>query len=160
MKTATIKELKTELAERSPLELRELCLRLSRFKKENKELLTYILFESADENNYVESVKAEMDKMFAEINTSSLYFIKKSIRKILKHIKTRIRYSQNKETEVDLLIYFCDILLNFNPSIKNNTALTNLFDRQINSIKKSIKSLHKDLRYDYEVIMENMALPH
>ncbi|NOY50962.1 MAG: hypothetical protein GXO88_10425 [Chlorobi bacterium] len=159
MKTATIKEIKTGLDELSPLALKELCLRLSRFKKENKELLTYILFESSDEGNYVEGVKTEIDKMFAEINISSFYFIKKSVRKILKYIKTRIRYSQNKETEVELLIYFCSRLLNFKPSIKDNTALANLLERQINSINKSIKSLHKDLRYDYELIMENMMLP-
>ncbi len=160
MKTATIKEIRTGLEELSPSGLKELCLRLSRFKKENKELLTYILFESSDEGNYVEGVKTEIDKMFAEINSSSFYFIKKSARKILKYIKTRIRYSQNKETEVELLIYFCGKLLSFKPSIKDNTALANLLERQINSIRKSISSLHRDLRYDYELELGNMLPPY
>ena len=60
MKSATVRELKTELQEKSPKEILELCLRLSRFKKENKELLTYLLFESSDEQSYIESVKEEL----------------------------------------------------------------------------------------------------
>ena len=42
MKAVTIKQLKDELAHKSASELKELCLHLSRFKKENKELLTYL----------------------------------------------------------------------------------------------------------------------
>jgi hypothetical protein len=57
MKAVTVKELKEELTNYTPKELRELCLRLARFKKENKELLTYLLFESSDEALYIESVK-------------------------------------------------------------------------------------------------------
>ncbi len=56
MKPVTAKELKEELNSRSPNDLRELCLRLARFKKENKELLTYLLFEASDEQEYIEGV--------------------------------------------------------------------------------------------------------
>jgi len=44
MKAASSKEIKSALIEQSPTQLTELCLRLARFKKENKELLTYLLF--------------------------------------------------------------------------------------------------------------------
>ena len=54
MKTASISELKQELQYRSEKEIMELCLRLARFKKENKELLTYLLFEAQDEEAYLE----------------------------------------------------------------------------------------------------------
>jgi len=107
MKSATIKQLKMELQDRSPKEIMDLCLRLSRFKKENKELLTYLLFESSDEQMYIESVKEEIDERFELVNKKSPYFIKKSIRTILNHTNKYIRYSQNKETEIELLIYFC-----------------------------------------------------
>mgnify|MGYP000642523159 CR=1 FL=1 len=49
MKAVTIKQLKDELSHKTANELKELCLHLARFKKENKELLTYLLFESHDE---------------------------------------------------------------------------------------------------------------
>ncbi len=53
MKTATVKELKNELSHNTQSELIELCLQLSKFKKENKELLTYLLFEKGNEEVFV-----------------------------------------------------------------------------------------------------------
>ena len=150
MKAVTVKELKTELTHYSQKELVELCLRLSKFKKENKELLTYLLFESSNEEGYISSLKLEIDDQFELVNTKTYYFIKKSVRKILRNIKTAIRYSKNKETEVELLLYFCKKLKDFKPSIKNNTVLKNLFNREIESIKKKMLLLHEDLQYDYE----------
>jgi len=150
MDTASIKELSEELKQRSSKELIELCLRLSRFKKENKELLTYLLFEAADEAAFVEGIKKEIANDFKLINRNSYYYIKKSVRKILRNIKKYIRYSKKKETEVELLICFCSELAKMRPSIKRNTTLQNLFDRQVLVIRKAISTLHEDLQYDYE----------
>ena len=158
-KSLSIKELKEELRQRSSSELLELCLRLSRFKKENKELLTYLLFESSDEQAFIISVQKEVDKQFEQINRKSSYLIKKSIRKILRSVRKYIRYSQKKETEVRLLIYFCSKLNQFKPSIHNNKALSNLYDSQIASIRKTILSLHEDLQYDYGKELEQLCRP-
>ena len=68
MKAATVKELKNELRECSPQELLQICLRLSKFKKENKELLTYLLFEASDEEGYIKNVKKELTEQFGKIN--------------------------------------------------------------------------------------------
>jgi hypothetical protein len=149
MKAVTVKELKQELSFRSPKELLELCLRLSRFKKENKELLTYLLFESSDEASYIESVKREVDEQFEQINKKSNYFIRKSVRRILFNIRKFARYSKKKETEIDLLIYFCLKLKKITPSINKNTSLRNLYNRQIEVIRKKASFLHEDLQFDY-----------
>ena len=157
MKAVTVKELSQELLNRSPKELRDLCLRLSRFKKENKELLTYLLFESSDEASYIESVKEEIDQQFAQVNKKSYYFIKKGLRRILLNAKKYIRYSQNKKSEVDLLIYYCSKLKNFTPSIKKNKALLNLYSRQLDTILEKLGHLHEDLQLDYETVMKELA---
>jgi hypothetical protein len=149
MKAVTVKELNQELLNRTPKELRDLCLRLSRFKKENKELLTYLMFESSDESLYVENVKEEIDRQFKEVNRKSYYFIKKGLRRILLNTKKYIRYSQNKKTEVDLLIYYCTKLRKFTPSINRNQALRNFYTRQIDTISEKLGSLHEDLQFDY-----------
>lgn len=158
MKAVTVKQLKTELSNRSIDEMIELCLRLSKFKKENKELLTYLLFESSFEQGYINSIKLEVDEQFELINTKTYYFIKKSVRKILRRIKTSIRYSKNKETEIELLIYFCQKLGAFKPSIENNTVLTNLYNRELASIQKKLTALHEDLQYDYNLEIEKLSL--
>lgn len=150
MKAATVSQLKKELAYQSKEELIELCLRLSKFKKENKELLTYLLYEADNESGYIESIKSEINEQFKQINTSSYFYIKKSVRKILRLTKKYIRYSKNKETEVELLLYFCSELKKMNPSMNNNVSLLNIFNRQVLLIKKTIATLHEDLQYDYE----------
>lgn len=156
MKAATVSQLKKELKYRSPEELLELCLRLSKFKKENKELLTYLLFESIDEEAFIQNVKDEVDLEFGNINTKNFFYIKKSIRKILRNIKKYSRYSQKKETEAELLLYFCSKLKDFRPSIKRNPTLVNLYQRQLASAKKLVSTLHEDLQYDYEQEVEEL----
>jgi len=149
MKAVSIKELKEELTNYTPKELRDLCLRLARFKKENKELLTYLMFESSDEVLYIEGIKREVDEQFELINRKSQYLIKKSFRKILRSLRKYARYSSKKETEVELLVYFCSKLRKFTPSIKRNTGLENFYNKQIEAIRKKITLLHEDLQFDY-----------
>ena len=158
MKAATVTEIKKELKFRSTEELMQLCLRLSRFKIENKELLTYLLFESEDEEAFITGIKDQIDQQFSEINTNSYLYIKKSVRKILRGIKKYCRYSPKKETEVELLLYFCKSLKEFTPSIKRNVTLTNLYQRQFEFIKKKVSALHDDLRYDYTIELEALIL--
>ena len=158
MKALTVKEIEIELKERPPKELLELCLRLSKFKKENKELLTYLVFESADEQAYINGIKQEVDEQFELINTKTTYYIKKSVRKILRRIKTYIRYSKITETEIELLIYFCQKMKAFNPPIKKSVVLSNIHNRELEAIKKKVVSLHEDLQYDYSVALQELIL--
>ena len=157
MKAATTKELKSELSNRSKGELLELCLHLSKFKKENKELLTYLLYEASDEPAYVISVKGEIEQLFKQINKRNSYFITKSVRKILRTIKKYIQYSKKKETEVELLLCFCGELKKMKPSVKESLVLNNIYKRQIEAIKKIIKSLHEDLQFDYETELNKIS---
>jgi len=156
MKAASLKEIKTDLTYKTQQELLELCLRLIRFKKENKELLTYLLFEISDEEGYIKGIKNEMDGEFEAINTNSYFYIRKSIRKILRLIKKYIRYSQNKETEVELLLYFCTKLKSFQPTITKSKALVNLYTRNLEFIKNKVTLLHEDLQYDFQLEIENL----
>lgn len=150
MKAASISVLKKELSLLPPKDVMEICMRLAKFKKENKELLSYQLFEANDEPNYIISVKSEIDAQFAEINRSTMYYIKKSIRKILRTTHKYIRYSGIRRTEVELLIYFCTKLKTSGIPINASTALSNLYQAQFQKIENALATLHEDLQYDYE----------
>jgi hypothetical protein len=150
MKSASLKEIKTELSRLHPDTLMELCIRVAKYKKENKELLTYLLFEAGNEKAYINEVKTEMDELFAEVNKSNSYFAKKTIRKILRLTNKHIKYSGSKQTEVELLIHFCKKLKRLGISMPVNSALGNLYFRQYQNIKKALASLHEDLQYDYQ----------
>lgn len=156
MKSATIKQLKDELSHKTAAELKDLCLHLSRFKKENKELLTYLLFESHNEDAYIQSIKELIDFQFSEINTKSFFYIRKSVRKILSQTKKYIRYSKKKETETELLLHFCKKLKSLEPSIKRSQRLQNIFDTQVRMILKAIDKLHVDLQYDFQLELETL----
>ena len=158
MKAATVSELKKELKTRSEKELIELVLRLSKFKKENKELLTYLLYEVDNEASYIKSIKAEIDELFETINTSRAFYAKKTIRKILRNIKKYCRYSKKKQTEVELLMYFCVKMKTLPSYLKRVTVVRNIYDRQVVLIKKAIATLHEDLQYDYTLELEELGI--
>jgi hypothetical protein len=151
MRIESIVTIKKELKHLPKEDILELCLRLGKFKKENKALLTYLLFEAHDEDGYIASVKTSLDELFEGINSDSYFYMKKTIRKILRQIRVYSRYSLKKTTEVELLIYFCERLNELKPSIHRNTTLSNLYERQIVSLKKKISVLHEDLQYDYNL---------
>lgn len=149
MKAATIHDLKQELLNTPAEQLADLCIRLAKFKKENKELLSYLLFEAFDEQAYIENIKAEMMEQFGEINTSSIYFVKKSLRKILRILNKYIRYTGSAETEVKLLLFFCVTLKESGIAIEKNPVIKNMYQNQLKKITKAIAGMHEDLQYEY-----------
>jgi len=157
MKAASVKEIRIELNDKSHKELVEYCLSLSKFKKENKELLTYLLFESGDEWSYIEGIKREIDEEFKEINTKSYYLAKKRLRKILRTLKKYIRYSKKKQTDVEIMLYFCKKLKELFPSVSKSYVLRNIYEREIANIRKKILLLHEDLQFDYEAELEELG---
>ncbi len=156
MKGASVKQLKDELKHRDANELMTLCLRLARFKKENKELLTYLLFEAGNELGYIEAVKEEISEQFRNMNKKNYYFQKKSIRKILSNTKKYIRYSKIKETEIELLLHFLTEMKALRPSVVRQLAMNNLYYRQIDMIKKASGTLHEDLQYEHNLELEKL----
>jgi hypothetical protein len=156
MKTASLKEIKTELENTPPEKLLELCLRLTKFKKENKELLTYLLFEEGNEQAYVASVKTILDELFETVNKTQLYFAKKTIRKIVRIANRYIKYSDTKTTEPDVLLHVCEKINELNLDLKRNTALHNIYLSQIKKIKKAVGGMHEDEQYDYLKMLEEL----
>jgi hypothetical protein len=149
MKTATIQELKQELLAVNQPKLLELCLRLAKFKKENKELLTFLLFEAHDEEAYINSVKELIDEGFTEVPKPNLYLTKKTLRKILRITNRYIKYAGSKQTEAALLIYFCQKMKVSGIPYAKSTVLNNLYEQQLKKINTALKTLHEDLQYDY-----------
>ena len=158
MKAASVNEIKQELKQLNTGELTELCLRLARFKKENKELLTFLLFEAHDLSGYIESVKQQMDENFAEINTSNIYFAKKTLRKILRLANKYIRYTGSKEAEAEILLHYLTSFKGVKLSWHKSTALTNLYNAQLKKIRAAIDTMHEDLQHDYQRSVDRLVL--
>ncbi len=156
MKAASLADIRKELKTLDPEAVLQACLRLGRFKKENKELLTYLLFEAGDEEGFVSSIKEEIDFMMTEVNVSHLYYAKKGLQKINRNLTKYIRYSGNKETEVEVRIHFCKAIKSSGIAVHRNTTLTNLYVRQIKNIRKAMYGLHEDLQADYQFELDEL----
>ncbi len=158
MKTATINELKKSLGQLSQPELQLIALKLAKYKKENKELLTYLLFESSDEASYILSVQQEVDGIFEDAIGQSSYYAKKTIRKALKITNKYIKYSSEPGTDIDLLIHFLFRLKQVSRSVRNTPIMLNMHDRILKRINTAINKLHEDLQYDYRLLLEENGL--
>lgn len=155
MQIATISEIKNALKSLDAQDLAELCLNLARYSKENKELLTFLIFEKENEPLYIKESIAEMDALFVNINTKAGFFAKKQVRSLLQFTQRRIKISRSKRVEIELLIHFCSLLQQLPDHIYHYPVIFNRFKIQLEKIKKTIATLHEDLQYDYNLMLED-----
>lgn len=149
MKAASISELKKELIMLRPEETLKLCIKLAKFKKENKEFLSYLLFDSDDEQSYIQNIKEEIDLLFKEVNRNNPYLAKKTLQKIVRILNKYIKFSGSEKVETEVLIYFCKQLKKTGLAQRHNSVIQNMYIRHLIKIKKALSSLHEDLQLDY-----------
>lgn len=147
MNPASIDDIKRELKELPANKVLDLTLRLARFRKENKELLTYLLFESHDEAGYITTLEADMDEMFGAVDPNPVSKAKKEYRKILRGINRQIKYIGNKSAAVELLLYFSMKLKNQENSL--HPKLQTIFLQQLTKAEKLLPLLEEDLQFDF-----------
>ena len=61
IKPQPLSQIKKELNLQDRDSLINLCLELARFKRDNKEMLSYLLFDRQDEESYISALQAHMD---------------------------------------------------------------------------------------------------
>lgn len=149
MKIPSLSVIKKEMSHLRQDELIEVLTTLAKYSKENKELLNYLLFESDFESNYIEKIKVELDVQFAELRVYHPHLLKKQLQKIARILKKNIKYSGIKQTEIELLIYFCLKMIEVKVNFHRYTVMINLLKRQFARIQKVIGELDEDLQNDY-----------
>ncbi|HLC82346.1 MAG TPA: hypothetical protein VJI69_00855 [Bacteroidia bacterium] len=158
MKSHTIHEIQKELSTLDKEDVLDLCMRLAKHKKENKELLSYLLFEVNDEKEYLEKIKKSLDELFNEINRKSAYTTKKGLQKVVRNLNKFIKNSSKKETELDLRIYFCKKVRTARIDLDSSKIISNLYYREIDKIKTVYSKLHEDMQYDYKDDLEKLSI--
>src|ERR1700744_4577987 len=148
-------DIKKEIQHLRPEQVSELVLRLGRFKKENKELLAYLLFEADDEQAFIEKVKAEIGFMFSQLPSHS-YNAAKSQRKILRLIGKYVKFMASKPAEIELLISFCLNYLEYTDRKTSYKPLRLILSRQLQKIKGLIGKLHEDLQFNFSESYNNV----
>jgi hypothetical protein len=152
-----LQDIKKELQHLSSLQIADLCLRVARYKKENKELLAYLLFQADNQESFIEQIKAESGFMFSRLPVHS-YTAAKSMRKILRLLSKYNKFIGSKEAEIDLLINFCNNYINYTDRKVVYKPIRLILTRQMAKIRTLIGKLHEDLQYDYTQVYNNMHI--
>ncbi len=157
MKPEKLSDLKKELSGLSVHELTDICLRLAKYKKENKELLTYLLFDAENPMKYAEEVKNFLLEDFKTMQRH-YYYSTKSMRKIIRLINRYAKYTGSKEVETELALWFCINFLKFADLKTSHKPLQGLLTRQFEKIIKLLPKLHEDLQFDYQKEFESVVI--
>lgn len=157
MQIASLAAIRKELKQMPAEELLEIVNRMARYKKENKELLNYLLFQSSDEEGFIDQVKEEVEEEFQKLNSRNLFWARKGIRRILKLTNKYIRYSGKTTTEIALRAHFCQTLAGSRISFRRSAALSNLYDREVERIVKAIDKLHEDEQLDFRELTADLV---
>ena len=156
MKSASLAQIRKELKTLSREEVTELCNKLIKYKRDNKELINYLMFETADEDAYVVQIKEDVTEAFAATNTRGFYLAKKSIRRALRIATKYIKYSDVPETELDVLLHFCEEMRALNLDFRRSKVMTNLYERQVVKIRDVYSDLHEDLQFDFKARIDSL----
>ncbi|HKC68525.1 MAG TPA: hypothetical protein VKG26_09855 [Bacteroidia bacterium] len=157
MKAVSLSELKKELQEIPNKELIELCVALAKYKKDNKEFLSYLLFEAHNKTAFVNEIKTEIDEHINALKSQpNLYYTKKGLRKLLRIITKYSKYINDKATSADLLICFCSKLKQSGIPYNKSQLIVNMYEQQLKKINTLVSSLHEDLQQDYVKDLENL----
>jgi hypothetical protein len=150
IQTYGVQDIKKELQHLDNTQLVELCLRLVRYKKENKELTGYLLFDADNERAFIDSLIAESGFMFSQLPHNN-YQLAKSLRKILRVINKYLKFMGSKEAEIELLINFCRNYIQYidRRASSSYKPLRLILTRQLDKISNAIAKLHEDLQFDY-----------
>jgi N-methylhydantoinase B/oxoprolinase/acetone carboxylase alpha subunit len=158
MKSPSITQLEKELRTLEPKKILEICVRLAKHKKENKELLAYLLFDSNNEKTYIEDAKKEIDALFYDINRKTSYTTKKGLQKIVRNMNKLIKYSKSKTTELEIRIYFCRKVRSSRINLDSSAVISNLYYREMEKIRTIFSKLHEDLQLDYRNDLEELGI--
>ena len=63
---------------------------------------------------------------------------------------------QDKQTEVELRIYFCTLLKTSGIAFYTNKTLSNMYYSQIKKIKVVLNALHEDIQHDFMKQVEEL----
>ncbi len=155
MNPAKLNDLKKELLNLDSKALVEICLRVAKYKKENKELVNYLLFNAEEPLEYAELVKSSLLEEFENLSKHYYYSIK-SLRKVLRAMNRHIKYTGSKEVEIEITIWFCDNFLRYADTKSGQKPLRAIFVRQMERISKVLPKLHEDLQFDYQIELDKL----
>lgn len=150
MKVASLAEIKKELQHLSEKELITLIADLSKFSTDNKLFLYFQLYGREQPDLFAEMVQEELVHQFHTANTQNSYFAKKSAQGIRRKLNKYLKFSKDKAVQVDLIVFFCEMLAEYGYLKHRHPVIENLYLMQVGKVERLLNNMHEDLQFDYQ----------
>ena len=155
MNSPKLNDLKKELQHLDVIKLKDICLKLAKYKVENKELLNYLLFYEEEKSAYINDIKGIIINEFDDLHPS-IYYVKKQLSKLTRIMNKHIKFIGEKDKEIEIILCFCDEFIK-HPVVKAGyKALSLMLYRQLKRANKIIPKLNEDLQFDYQKILDEL----
>lgn len=158
MKSASISTLEKELHTLDKQDVVSICIQLAKYRKENKELLNFLLFESANRENYIERILVELEESFFTINRKSSYTTKKGLQKVVRLLNKHVKQNASPQAEIQLRTWFCQKVKKARIDLDMDQVISNLYYREVEKIKTVFFKLHEDLQGDFRSSLEELNI--
>jgi len=156
MKPATLVQIRKELETISPQRLMALTLRLIKLKSENKEFVSYLLFDEDQLSEYLADLKFEISEVLDCASFSQSLIAKKALRKCQKSITKHARYMGSKDAEAELYMFMIRKIHEKGINKYTHRTIQIIYLRCIERVKKLLPNIHDDLRGDFEIEIQNL----
>jgi hypothetical protein len=161
LQSAPMKELKRHLETLPQREVVTHCMKLARYKHDNKDYLNYLLFESVDPGAFSKRLKEAVDEGFSALDKDkNLFFTKKGLRKILRMVTRYSRYASDPALTCEWHLYFCSKLSESGIPYESSPVVLNMYIGQLKKVSKLFETMHEDVRFDYQGTFEDLAGKH
>lgn len=157
MRIPSLAEIKRELSHLNEKELMEYIVDLSKFSRDNKSYLYFKLYGRDQPQLYIQSVQEELENEFQSARGDHSYYAKKSAQKIRRKMNKLIKLSKDKTDQLEVLLFFCEKMMEYGYRKHNNQVIENLYMSQLAKAEKIINGLHEDLQFDYQGRIEDLT---
>jgi len=149
MESPKLNNIRKELNHLPKENLADYCLKIAKYKTENKEFLSYLLFYSDNNDLYISEIKKMLDEGFSDLPYSD-YTATKVLRKLTRLMNKHIKFIGNKVRELELALFFCSLFIEKSSPKTSHKPLIALLFRQLKRIEKLIPKLDEDLQFDFQ----------
>src|SRR5690606_36083693 len=137
-------------------ELITLIADLSKFNTDNKLFLYFQLYGREQPDLFTEVVQEELVRQFQTGNTQNSYYAKKSAQGIRRKLNKYLKFTKDKATQVDLIAFFCEMLVEYGYLRHRHPVIENLYLMQVGKVERLLGQMHEDLQYDYRDMLAEL----
>lgn len=156
MDKVSLSEIRKELSFITKEELIATCLRMARFKKENKEHLGYLLF-SKDEAVFIAEINEEISLAMVDVKHINNFQAKKVLQKILRTITKNKKFCLSKVYEMEVMLHFVREMEQKKIPYSGSAYLFQFYVKQVMKLGKILPALDEDLQTDYQAEVEELC---